>query len=138
MVSALSRRLSSMSSVVGSQCEHVGVRTRHAMLMHQLLLNNAGRQPDKLAFQWVDRSKGVTNAQAVDLMERMAGGLHDLGVRKGDRVTVFAHNGLDYLITMFAAWRLGAIVALVNIKFADELDYYVADHAPKVVVYTHD
>jgi long-chain acyl-CoA synthetase len=108
------------------------------MLMHQLLLNNAERRPDKLAFQWVDRSKGVTNAQAVAMMERMAGGLHDLGVRKGDRVTIFAHNGLDYLVTMFATWRLGAIVALVNVKFADELDYYVADHTPKVVVYTHD
>lgn len=108
------------------------------MLMHQLLLNNAARRPDKPAFTWVDRNKSVTNAQAVDLMERMAGGLHDLGVRKGDRVTIFAHNGMDYLITMFAAWRLGAIVALVNVKFADELDYYVADHTPKVVVYTHD
>lgn len=108
------------------------------MLMHQLLLENAARRPDALAFRWVDRDRALTNAQAVAQMERMAGALHDLGVRKGDRVTVFAHNGLDYLIAMFGAWRIGAIAALVNVKFADELDYYFADHEPSVVVYTHD
>ena len=54
-------------------------------------------------------------------MDRMAGALHALGVRKGDRVGVFAHNGLDYLLALFGAWRLGAIAALVNVKFADEL-----------------
>jgi acyl-CoA synthetase (AMP-forming)/AMP-acid ligase II len=108
------------------------------MLMHQLLLRNAERRPDALAFRWVDRERELDNAGAVRAMEAMAGALHDCGVRKGDRVTVFAHNGLDYLVTLFGAWRLGAIAALVNVKFADELDYYFADHEPKVVVYTHD
>ena len=71
-------------------------------------------------------------------MERFAGALHHLGVMKGDRVTVFAHNGMDYLMAMFACWRIGAIVALVNVRFADELDYYFNDHQPSVVIYTHD
>ena len=108
------------------------------MLMHQLLLQNAERRPDGLAFRWVDRERELGNAAAITAMEAMAGALHELGVRKGDRVTVFAHNGLDYLVAMFGAWRLGAIAALVNVKFADELDYYFADHTPKVVIYTHD
>jgi acyl-coenzyme A synthetase/AMP-(fatty) acid ligase len=71
-------------------------------------------------------------------MERCAGALHHLGVCKGDRVTIFAHNGMDYLIGMFACWRIGAIAALVNVRFADQLDYYFADHTPTVVIYTHD
>jgi len=108
------------------------------MLMHRLLVAGAERNPDKIAFRWVDRDRSVTHAEAVEAMERMAGALARLGVCKGDRVTVFAHNGLDYFVTMLAAWRLGAISALVNVKFAAELDYYFADHTPKVVVYTHD
>jgi long-chain acyl-CoA synthetase len=72
------------------------------------------------------------------MMERYAGALHHLGVHKGDRVTIFAHNGMDYLLGLFACWRIGAIAALVNIRFADELDYYFADHEPVVVIYTHD
>ena len=108
------------------------------MLMHQLLLDNAERRPSALAFRWVDRNLGLTNAEAVAAMERYAGALHHLGVRKGDRVTIFAHNGMDYLIGLFACWRIGAIAALVNVRFADQLPYYFGDHTPSVVIYTHD
>ena len=83
------------------------------MLMQHLLLDAAARTPDRLAFRWVDRDRSLTYRQAVAAMEQYAGALHEVGVGKGDRVTVFAHNGLDYLMTMFGAWRLGAISALV-------------------------
>ncbi len=71
-------------------------------------------------------------------MDRFAGAFAQLGVRKGDRVTIVAHNGMDYLLSLFGCWRIGAIAALVNLKFADELEYYFADHQPTIVVYTHD
>jgi acyl-coenzyme A synthetase/AMP-(fatty) acid ligase len=106
--------------------------------MHQLLYDGATRHPDKIAFRWVDRDRTLTFVQAAAAMERFAGALHHLGVRKGDRVTIFAHNGMDYLIGLFACWRIGAIAALVNVRFADELDFYVADHEPSVLIYTHD
>src|ERR1700722_14057861 len=108
------------------------------MLMHGLLLDGAERHPDKVAFHWVDRGRSLTYAEAVDQMDRMAGALHALGLGRGDRVTIFAHNGLDYLIGMFGCWRIGATAALVNVMFADELDYYLADHEPKAIIYTHD
>jgi long-chain acyl-CoA synthetase len=108
------------------------------MLMHQLLIDGAERTPDKLALHWVDRDVALTYAQAVVSMEHMAGALASLGLKKGDRVTIFAHNGMDYLLAMFGAWRLGAIAALVNVQFAAELDYYFADHTPSLVIYTHD
>jgi long-chain acyl-CoA synthetase len=108
------------------------------MLMHQLLRDGAARTPDKIALRWVDRDIALTFVDSVMAMERYAGALHALGVRKGDRVTIFAHNGMDYLLGLFACWRVGAIAALVNLRFADELDYYFADHTPSVVIYTHD
>ncbi|GHA10045.1 long-chain-fatty-acid--CoA ligase [Devosia pacifica] len=108
------------------------------MLLHSLLLRGADRQPDKLAFTWVDRTRSLSYAQAATQMDAFAGALAECGLSKGDRVTIVAHNGLDYLMTMFAAWRLGAIAALVNVKFADELDYYFNDHQPRIIVYTHD
>jgi acyl-CoA synthetase (AMP-forming)/AMP-acid ligase II len=108
------------------------------MLMHGLLLAATERHPDKIAFHWVDRGRSLTYAQAADQMACMAGALHSLGVGRGDRVTIFAHNGLDYLIGMLGSWCVGAIAALVNVKFADALDYYFADHEPKAVIYTHD
>src|SRR5258706_13160437 len=64
------------------------------VLMHQLLRDGAERAPQKIALRWVDRDRALSFAAAVAEMERFAGALHHLGVRKGDRVTVFAHNGL--------------------------------------------
>ncbi len=108
------------------------------MLMHQLLIDGAVRHPEKAAFRWIDKSQSLTYADAARRMEDLAGALHELGVGKGDRVAVFAHNGMDYLLSMFGCWRIGAIAALVNVRFADELEYYFQDHEPSVVVYTHD
>ncbi|MDQ0468185.1 class I adenylate-forming enzyme family protein [Labrys wisconsinensis] len=108
------------------------------MLMHQLIRDGAARRPDRVCFRWVDRDRALTFVQAAEAIEAAAGMLHHLGIGKGDRVTIFAHNGMDYLVSMFACWRIGAISALVNVKFADELDYYFADHTPSVVIYTHD
>ena len=108
------------------------------MLMHQLLLDGAAREPDKIAFRWVDRDKTLTYAQSVAAAEHFAGALHHVRVGSGDRVTIFAHNGMDYLIGLFACWRIGAIAALVNVRFADELEYYLNDHTPTAVIYTHD
>jgi len=108
------------------------------MLMHHLLLQSAQRTPDRPAFTWVDRQLSLSHAQAVAAMQDMAGALTSLGVGKGDRVAIVAHNGMDYLLAMLGAWRIGAIAALVNVRFADELDYYFADSTPTVVIYTHD
>ena len=90
------------------------------------------------AFHWVERSRSLTYGEAVQEMERVAGGLAALGVGRGDRVGIFAHNGLDYLTAMFGVWRLGAISTLINLQYADSLDYYVNDAGPRVLVYTGD
>jgi acyl-coenzyme A synthetase/AMP-(fatty) acid ligase len=106
--------------------------------MHQLLIDGAARHPDRIALRWVDRDRALTYAQGTAATERFAGALHHLGVRKGDRVTIIAHNGMDYLLGLFACWRIGAIAALVNVRLADDFGYYFADHEPSIVIYTHD
>jgi acyl-CoA synthetase (AMP-forming)/AMP-acid ligase II len=108
------------------------------MLLQQLLVDGADRTPEKTAFHWVERGRTLSFADAVAGMERVAGALASLGVERGDRVGVFAHNGMDYLLAMFGTWRLGAVCALVNVQYADRLDYYVNDAEPKVLIYTGD
>ncbi len=108
------------------------------MLLQQLLVDGANRTPEKTAFHWVERGRTLSYSGAVAGMEQVAGALAGLAVERGDRVGVFAHNGLDYLLAMFGTWRLGAICALVNVQYADRLDYYVNDSEPKVLIYTGD
>jgi long-chain acyl-CoA synthetase len=108
------------------------------MLLQQLLVDGANRTPEKTAFHWVERGRTLSYAGAVGGMQKVAGALAGLGVQRGDRVGVFAHNGMDYLLAMFGAWRLSAICALVNVQYADRLDYYVNDAQPTVLIYTGD
>ncbi len=108
------------------------------MLLHHLIYRAADRFGDKTAFGWVERDRTLTYAEAAAATDRVAAGLAQLGLRRGDRLGVFAHNGLDYLLAMTGAWRLGAIPALVNVRFADDLDYYFCDCTPKMIVYTGD
>lgn len=108
------------------------------MLMHDWIRIGAHRHPDKTVFHWVERNRSFTYGQFAAWMEDFAGALHHLGVKPGDRVTVFAHNGMDYLGALFACFRSGAIAALVNVQAASELASYLADHRPSVVIYTHD
>src|SRR5919197_2188326 len=108
------------------------------MRLQQLLLDGANRTPDKTAFHWVERGRSLSYSGAVAGMEQVAGALAGLGVERGDRVGVCAHNGMASLLTMLGTWRLGGICALVNVQYADRLDYYVNDAEPKVLIYTGD
>ena len=56
------------------------------MLMHQLLLDGAAREPGKVALRWIDRNKALTYAQSVEATAHFAGALHYLGVRAGDKL----------------------------------------------------
>ena len=108
------------------------------MRFHEILYTWAHRTPEAVALRWVDRNRQLTYAEAVTAMERVAGGFAALGITRGDRVGIFAHNGLDYLLAMFGAWRVGAAVTLVSVQYAQSLDYFVNDSTPKVLIYTGD
>ena len=108
------------------------------MRFHEILYTWAHRTPEAVALRWVDRNRQLTYAEAVTAMERVAGGFAALGITRGDRVGIFAHNGLDYLLAMFGAWRVGAAVTLVSVQYAQSLDYFVNDSTPKALIYTGD
>ncbi len=59
-----------------------------------------------------------------------------LGVGKGDRVAVLAHNRGEHFEALFACAKLGAIFAPLNWRLAAaELDGIVADAQPQVLLY---
>jgi long-chain acyl-CoA synthetase len=52
----------------------------------------------------------LTYAELDDLCDRVAGGLHDIGVRPGDRVSLYSPNRWEWVIAYHAALRAGAVV----------------------------
>jgi long-chain acyl-CoA synthetase len=108
------------------------------MTLNDMLRRTAMRLPDKTFLHWVDKGRSLTYAEAVEGSEKVAGALWGLGVRKGDRVGIFAHNGLDYILAMFGAYRIGAISCHINVLQAEDVAYFAQNATPKVLIYTHD
>lgn len=51
------------------------------------------------------------------------------GLRRGDRVAVFAQNCVEYLEVLYAAWWAGAVVVPINHKLHPAEAAWIADHA---------
>jgi acyl-CoA synthetase (AMP-forming)/AMP-acid ligase II len=108
------------------------------MTLNDMLRRTAIRLPNKTFLHWVDKDRLLTYGEAVEATEKVAGALWELGVRKGDRVGIFAHNGLDYIMAMFGAYRIGAISCHINVLQAEDVAYFAQNATPKVLIYTHD
>ena len=108
------------------------------MNFNDMLRRAAWRKPDQTFIHWSDRNRNVTYAEGDQISDRVAGSLASLGVVKGDRVGIFAHNGLDYVMAMYGAWKLGAISSHISVLQKDNLAYFIHDSTPKVLIYTGD
>ena len=76
-----------------------------------------------------------TYAELTQWTARVAGGLTDLGVGKGDRVVIYMPMIPETVVTMLACARIGAVHAVVFGGFAaPELALRIDDAKPKVVV----
>ncbi|QSQ21193.1 long-chain fatty acid--CoA ligase [Pyxidicoccus parkwayensis] len=92
----------------------------------------------------VDTAKGdagrftyrALNARA----EALGGWLRDVaGVKRGDRVGLVAHNGVEYLDALFACGKIGAIFVPYNWRLhAAELTDLVRDIRPRVLLFGDD
>ncbi|MGI5132901.1 AMP-binding protein [Pseudonocardia sp. CA-107938] len=77
---------------------------------------------DDLAVVVGDRE--LTHAQLHERAARLAGALAGRGIGPGDVVAVGLHNGAEYLETVLAAFRLGAVPVNVNYRYREpELRY---------------
>ncbi len=106
------------------------------MNFNDMLRRTAWRLPEHVFLHWSDKDRSMTYAQGEQVSDQVAGALAELGVKKGNRVGLFAHNGLDYVMAMFGAWKLGAISAHISVLQAANLAYFLHDSEPKVLIYT--
>jgi O-succinylbenzoate-CoA ligase len=93
----------------------------------------AGTDPDGTCL--ADSAVRLTNAEFAEAVVRAAAHFAALGVRRGDVVAVMMPNRVDLVVSMFAAWRLGAACTPMNPALtSDEALYQLADSQAAVVV----
>ncbi len=97
----------------------------------------AGKR-NKVAYIFVDedgREKKITYGELLELVNRIANGLKSLGVRKGDRVSIYMPNTIEAIACMLACARIGAIHSVVFAGFSEgALRLRIEDAKAKVVL----
>ena len=92
-----------------------------------LLHRSAARHPNKLAITCGEAH--WTYAEFDRLCDRLAAGLAQLGVGKGDGVAVLARNSHGFAALRFALARLGAVLVPINFMLKAEEAAYILRHA---------
>ncbi|HMC72088.1 MAG TPA: AMP-binding protein [Mycobacteriales bacterium] len=81
----------------------------------------------------------VTFTELWDRASRVAGGLREAGVTRGDRVAIRYGNGVNWVFAFLGTQLAGAVAVPVNTRFAEpEVDYVVTDSGAKVVLAPDD
>jgi fatty-acyl-CoA synthase len=82
-----------------------------------LLDQMAERYPDHDSVLYTDRPFRKTYSEFRDLCNTVAKGFMALGVKKGDHVAIWATNYPEWLLTMFATAKIGAVMVTVNTNY---------------------
>jgi fatty-acyl-CoA synthase len=97
--------------------------TREATL-GQLLDETVARCPDTEAIVYADRDYRETWREFSDTVDRVAMGLMALGVKKGEKVAMWATNVPHWVTLQLATARIGAILLTININYKiSEIEY---------------
>ncbi len=109
--------------------------------MGNVSVNCLDRWPAERVALHYEREDGLketwTFGELTDAVARFAAALEDLGVRKGDRVAVYASNVPESFIAIHACYRIGAIYSVIFAGFsASAVRDRIVDAQPKVIVCT--
>ena len=71
-----------------------------------------------------------------DLCGRVAGALHDIGVRPGDRVSLYSPNRWEWVVAYHACLRAGAVVNPINVMLIAEEVAFVLNDCGAAAIFT--
>lgn len=75
------------------------------------------------------------SGEILSIISGIGSKLKDLGINKGDRVLIYLKNSEEYLFSLFAIWRIGAIAIPTNRVFTKaELEYIIDDSKAELII----
>jgi long-chain acyl-CoA synthetase len=93
----------------------------------------ARQKPDSSAVHYFDHS--ISYGDIDSLSNSFAAALENLGVVKGNRVILVLQNIPQFLISTYAAWKIGAIAVPLNPMYKEsELSYFCENSNAKIFI----
>lgn len=94
--------------------------------LFRLLDEAAKNYPDSACT--IFKGATITYPEMNELTDKLAAGLHGLGVKKGDRVGIFIPNTPQFVMAYFAVLKVGGVVVAINPLYtAREIEHQVND-----------
>ncbi|MEM1484095.1 AMP-binding protein [Oscillospiraceae bacterium PP1C4] len=101
----------------------------------KLLEQVAAEFPNSQAIKYIDCPFDMTWRQFDDEVNRIAKGFLALGLGRGDHIAIWATNVPEWLITLFATAKIGAVLVTVNTNYkVFELEYLLRQSDAKALV----
>lgn len=101
----------------------------------QLLRNVAAQFPNREAVKYTDRDFRRTWRELDEETDLIAKGFLGMGVKKGDHVAIWATNEPEWILTLFATAKIGAILVTVNTSYkVFEAEYLLRQSDAKVLI----
>jgi long-chain acyl-CoA synthetase len=103
-------------------------------LLHETLLASAERVPEREAV--VAGAARLTYRELLDRSLRLARGLEELGVRRGDRVAVYMDNSAGCATAIYGTLLAGGVFVVVNPQTKEDKLHYVLDDCEAAALVT--
>ena len=107
--------------------------SQDAMNMETMLQKTTERYPDNPAI--IYEGKQISYKDLNQFVEALAHHLQGLGIRKGDKIAIMLSNCPEFVISYFAALRLGAVAVTLNVMSTSyELQHLIENSDAKVFI----
>ena len=102
-------------------------------VLGEIIRRHSLRCPDRLAVVFRDRS--YTYREFNSTINRLANSLLGLGIKKGDKITVFGYNSDYWLIAACAIAKIGAVSVPANFRLVGHELEYIITHTDSIAVF---
>ncbi len=104
------------------------------MNLRELVKSQAEKYKDKVFLYWKDMT--VSYSQLDALSNKVANFLYDLGIRKGDKVSVYLPNMPEFVYLYLGIPKIGAVTGPVNALFKPREVKFVVGHSEAKAIVT--
>lgn len=102
------------------------------------LARTAEKFPHKDAVIYPRRGQRWTYQELDAKSNQLANALADMGADEGDRIATMLHNGSEFILTLFACAKLGAVFTPLNYRLSSEQVSYILNDAGATILVFED
>ena len=109
------------------------------------MFNSIGQIPAEAARQFGDKialivpDRKMSFNELDTLSNRCANALVNLGVKSGDRVTLYSSNSWEWIVSYYGALKAGAVINPINVMLTPgEVEFVANDCGASVVIASHE